>query len=142
MSLQSHTLIYIPSYFDYVRVRNLLKEEEISFCSCADYSSASDISRARSWFFHGERQVMLYTERFHFYRRYMIRGIKNIIFYGVPQYPEFYSEIVNLVDKSEGSVLVYFMNPFDYLPLQRILGFNRCKRILHSPNSVHLLISR
>ena len=142
MSIQNNTLIYIPSYFDYVRIRNLFKEEELSFCSCSDYTTASNISRSRTWFFHGERQFMLYTERFHFYRRYKIKGIKNIIFYGVPQYPHFYSEMVNLVDKSEGSVLLLYVDPFDALSLQRILGDVRCKRVLTSKKTHHLFISQ
>ena len=36
-SVQGHTLIYIPSYFDYVRVRNLFKDENISCVTLAEY---------------------------------------------------------------------------------------------------------
>lgn len=65
----SHTLIYIPSYFDYVRLRNHMKREEISFASICEYSSRSEVSRARHFFQRGEKQFVLFTERFHFYKR-------------------------------------------------------------------------
>lgn len=68
-SVMSHTLIYIPSYFDYVRLRNYMKKEEIKFASTCEYSSKSEVSRARHFFQKGERQFLLFTERFHFYKR-------------------------------------------------------------------------
>lgn len=65
----SHTLIYIPSYFDYVRLRNYMKKEEINFVSLCEYSSKSEVSRARHFFQKGDKQFVLFTERFHFYKR-------------------------------------------------------------------------
>lgn len=65
----SHTLIYIPSYFDYIRLRNYMKKEEINFASICEYSSKSEVSRARHFFQKGDKQFLLFTERFHFYKR-------------------------------------------------------------------------
>ncbi|CAG8522914.1 5532_t:CDS:10 [Paraglomus brasilianum] len=66
---KAHFAVFIPSYFDYVRVRNYFQDNEYSFTSLQDYSSGSDISRARSHFFNGHRSYLLLTERFHFFRR-------------------------------------------------------------------------
>lgn len=68
-SAMSHTLIYIPSYFDYVRLRNYMKKEELDFASICEYSSRSEVSRARHFFQKGNKQFVLFTERFHFYKR-------------------------------------------------------------------------
>lgn len=68
-SVMSHTLIYIPSYFDYVRLRNYMKKEEMNFASICEYSSKSEVSRARYFFQKGDKQFLLFTERFHFYKR-------------------------------------------------------------------------
>lgn len=65
----SHTLIYIPSYFDYVRLRNYMKREEMRFASICEYSSRAEVSRARLFFQQGDKQFVLFTERFHFYKR-------------------------------------------------------------------------
>lgn len=68
-SVMAHTLIYVPSYFDYVRLRNHMKKEELNFVSICEYSSKSEVSRARHFFQKGDKQFLLFTERFHFYKR-------------------------------------------------------------------------
>lgn len=68
-SAMSHTLIYIPSYFDYIRLRNYMKKEEMNFASICEYSSKSEVSRARHFFQKGDKHFVLFTERFHFYKR-------------------------------------------------------------------------
>jgi U3 small nucleolar RNA-associated protein 25 len=168
LSMAGHTLIYIPSYFNYVRVRNYLNQEEIPFCSCSEYvdwrlaidnsqrtespltgalatcyhsyTSNSDISRARSNFFHGKRPFMLYTERFHFFHRYRIRGVHNVVFYNLPQNPQFYSEVVNMVqsESSEGRVYVPY-SIFDALELRRIFGARRARQFLQDSSAIHML---
>jgi U3 small nucleolar RNA-associated protein 25 len=43
-SAQSHTLIFVSSYFEYVRVRNLFQkladESELTFCKLSEYDSS------------------------------------------------------------------------------------------------------
>ncbi|KAB5582183.1 hypothetical protein PHYPO_G00184240 [Pangasianodon hypophthalmus] len=68
-SVMSHTLIYVPSYFDFVRLRNFLKKEDVSFSVISEYSERSEVSRARHYFSKGEKQFLLFSERFHFYKR-------------------------------------------------------------------------
>lgn len=68
-SAVSHTLVYVPSYFDYVRLRSYMRREEMGFASICEYSSRSEVSRARHAFQQGDKQFLLFTERFHFYKR-------------------------------------------------------------------------
>lgn len=65
---QSHTLIVTPSYLSYVRVRNELLKREANAAFVCEYSRESEISRGRSQFFHGIRDIMLYSGRAHFFR--------------------------------------------------------------------------
>ncbi|KAI8382408.1 hypothetical protein BD560DRAFT_323096 [Blakeslea trispora] len=67
--MQSHTLVFIPSYFDFVRVRNYFEDNKYSYEACSEYASGSAITRARAQFFHGRTDFLLYTERLHFFRR-------------------------------------------------------------------------
>lgn len=60
-------------------------------------SQDAKIARARDMFFHTEAHFMLYSERVHFFRRFRIKGIRHIIFYQPPTYPQFFSEMCNLM---------------------------------------------
>jgi U3 small nucleolar RNA-associated protein 25 len=62
------TLIFIPSYFDFVRVRNSMKKMELSFAAISEYTPATGVSRARTQFYQGIKHFLLYTERAHFFR--------------------------------------------------------------------------
>ncbi|OMJ21879.1 U3 small nucleolar RNA-associated protein 25 [Smittium culicis] len=47
---------------------------------------------------------MLYTERFHYYYRYKIRGTSKVVFYGLPEHSQYFPEMLNLlIDYSEDS---------------------------------------
>lgn len=167
----SHTLIYIPSYFDYVRLRNHMKKEEINFTSVCEYSSKSEVSRARHFFLKGEKQFLLFTERFHFYKRsvllflsiklcgnsysahivlvsfrYTIKGIKNLIFYSLPTFPHFYSEVCNMLaaggQGEEASwTCTALYSRYDAHKLAAITGAQRAGQMLHSNKTVHLFIT-
>ncbi|XP_058053269.1 U3 small nucleolar RNA-associated protein 25 homolog [Anopheles bellator] len=142
-------LIYVPSYFDYVRLRNYFKKEEMSFTQICEYTSDAKIARARDMFFHGSKHFLLYSERSHFFRRHRIKGIRHLIMYGPPVYPQFYSEMVNLmaneyqnlkdgVDPASMTVTVLFTK-YDSYYLSAILGMERARSILQATKSVHRL---
>eukprot|EP00271_Cylindrocystis_brebissonii_P008120 TRINITY_DN22147_c0_g1_i1.p1 TRINITY_DN22147_c0_g1~~TRINITY_DN22147_c0_g1_i1.p1 ORF type:complete len:1006 (+),score=304.02 TRINITY_DN22147_c0_g1_i1:100-3117(+) len=133
-SLQSGVLLFVRSYFEFVRLRNHLKAEGFSFALLGEYSKASDISRARSWFFHGRRSFLLYTERSHFYNRFRIRGIKEIVFVSLPENAHFYAEMLNLLEGSGPLSCTVLFSRFDRLQLERIVGSARCTKLLHSQN--------
>ncbi|KAG0498385.1 hypothetical protein HPP92_003076 [Vanilla planifolia] len=110
-SLEGGTMIFTSSYFEFVRIRNFLK-----------YTKQSDVSRSRLWFFEGRRKIMLYTERAHFYHRYKIRGIKNLVIYSLPERKEFYTEMVNMLEGSNSMSCSVLFSRFDLYRLERIVG--------------------
>ncbi|XP_005997442.1 U3 small nucleolar RNA-associated protein 25 homolog [Latimeria chalumnae] len=145
-AVMSHTLIYIPSYFDFVRLRNYFKKEELNFTHICEYTKRSGISRARQFFFKGQRQFLLFTERFHFYKRYMIKGIKNLIFYELPTYPHFYSEVCNMVKESNSGeeatwTCTVLYSKYDAQKLALVVGADRAAQMLQSKKSVHLFVT-
>lgn len=80
---RSHVLVVVPSYFDFVRLRNYCRKEAVSFGQICEYTSTSNVSRARSNLFHGKRTHTLYTERYHYHFRPRLRGVHHVIFYQV-----------------------------------------------------------
>ncbi|XP_048665400.1 U3 small nucleolar RNA-associated protein 25 homolog isoform X2 [Marmota marmota marmota] len=145
-AVMSHTLIYVPSYFDFVRLRNYFKKEELNFTHISEYTQKSGISRARHFFLKGEKQFLLLTERFHFYKRYTIKGIRNLIFYELPTYPHFYSEICNMLKAtSRGEEATWtctvLYSKYDAQRLAAVVGVERAAQMLQSKKNVHLFIT-
>ena len=146
--LQSHTCIMIPSYFDFLKVKQWFTKQEISHTALSEYTSNADVSRARSDFFHGRKHFLLITERFHFFRRYRIRGVHNLVFYSPPSHAHFYSEFVNMLSEegnmeslaiaeTTASVTVLY-SKFDELALERIVGRKRTERLTEGEKNVYL----
>uniref|UniRef100_A0A8C2FN34 UTP25 small subunit processor component n=1 Tax=Cyprinus carpio TaxID=7962 RepID=A0A8C2FN34_CYPCA len=126
------------------------RKEDISFASVSECSQRSEVSRARHFFQKGEKQFMLFSERFHFYKRcvYAIKGIHNLIFYGLPTYPHFYSEVCNMLQAGvrEGGGSVSFTctalySRYDMHRLAAITGVDRAAQMLQSKKTVHLFIT-
>jgi U3 small nucleolar RNA-associated protein 25 len=138
------TIIYIASYFDYVRLRNLLDRNEIEFVAVSEYSEDRDVAQARSAFRRGDVPILLLTERAHFFRRVRIQGACNAIFLGVPRVANFYPEVLNWLggasdSASPLSALVLFTK-FDALQLERVVGSERAARLLTGEKSTFVLV--
>ncbi|KAG0592994.1 hypothetical protein KC19_1G296500 [Ceratodon purpureus] len=123
-------ILVIANFLDMSRIRNFLTAQNASFCDLNEYTKQSDISRARSWFYHKKRHFMLYTERAHFYHRYKIRGINELIFYSLPDHAQFYSEIANLLEGFSSCTV--FFSKFDIFQLERIVGSTYANRMIES----------
>lgn len=148
--IMNHTLIFIPSYFDFVKLRNYFKKEEYSFVQICEYSKDAKVARARDMFFHSDAHFLLYSERFHFFRRIRVKGIRHIIFYAPPIFPQFYVEMCNLMQEANqnprsgsGSnmTITILYCKYDIMQLSAIVGAERANKMFGSEKSIHMLMT-
>lgn len=146
----SRCLVVIPSYFDYIRVRNKflrLCEDDatLQFASMCEYSKAADIARARGRLYDDKVSFVLMTERFHFFWRHWIRGANTIVWYELPENGLFYPEILNMtaeaaeLGRAVQAVALY--DKFDSYRLQMIVGQKRCKKMMAEVSSSRYLFA-
>eukprot|EP00698_Gefionella_okellyi_P002652 TRINITY_DN12498_c0_g1_i1.p1 TRINITY_DN12498_c0_g1~~TRINITY_DN12498_c0_g1_i1.p1 ORF type:complete len:604 (+),score=124.22 TRINITY_DN12498_c0_g1_i1:25-1836(+) len=136
-SVSKHYCVFIPSYLDYVRVRNYCKTEEMDVSFCCEYTKDEAMQTARRLFRKGQNKYMLITERLHFYQRARVRGIHHLVFYQLPRHEQFYSEIVNMLDGTDVDVCAMFTS-FDALELERVVGTQRAQRMLTDTKPTYL----
>jgi len=126
-------LLFVPSYFDYVRLRNFLRARSASFVTNCEYADASEVGLARGAFSRREARIMLYTERAHYFRRHCIRGAQRLTFYAPPETASFYPELVNGLEAPAGGALAEVATLFtrwDGPALERLVGSQRARRMV------------
>ncbi|KAI5954580.1 UTP25 [Candida jiufengensis] len=145
-SYEDGIMIYIPSYFDYLRVKNYFKTStKFNFGAIDEYSSQSKLTRTRHEFHQGKIKILLYTERLHYFRRYEINGVKTLIMYSPPTNPIFYKELIRLIGKSifkdecdlNLALVKILFSKWDATTLERIVGNERAPILCNSRNELY-----
>jgi U3 small nucleolar RNA-associated protein 25 len=141
----AQTMLYVPRYFDFVRVRELLVAEDVPFAAISEYSTPSQVSRARGALQRREVPLLLYTERAHFFRRHKLGGARHLAVYSPPSYAHFYTELLQQLDRAAAhgdgagaggatasgeATCVMLVCKLDVYPLQRLVGTERAARML------------
>lgn len=138
-------LIFIPSYFDFVRIRNFFSTStaaaNLSFGTISENQTPADadIRRARTHFASGRHSILLYSGRAHHFFRYRLKGVRRVVFYSLPENPTFYREIVGGFlgrTVAEGTANVHevsaraMFSKWDILKLERVIGSSRLAPLL------------
>jgi len=136
---ESGTLVFLPTYHSYLRLRNHLDTLGSPFGHISEYTPPDELSRARSYFQSGKFPLILLTERAYFFRRFgRIRGVKRVVFYGLPEYPQFYTELARWMDSlAEGEAKVKVIcSRWDWWKVERIVGTERVGKICAAESDV------
>uniref|UniRef100_A0AC34R6J8 U3 small nucleolar RNA-associated protein 25 homolog n=1 Tax=Panagrolaimus sp. JU765 TaxID=591449 RepID=A0AC34R6J8_9BILA len=140
-TLEHGTMIFVSSYFDFVRLRNSLKKEDESFVQLHEYAEPRKINRARDLFRLNRKKLIIMTERFHYFKRYTIKGVKSIVFYQLPLNPHFYPELINESSPDNQLESKVIFSKIDLFRLQNIFGTSQAKELIKSDKKLHVLMS-
>lgn len=147
----AHCMVYVPSYFDYVRLRNYFKKETVNFVQICEYTKEEKVTRARDKFFHSSAHFLIYSERVHFFKRMRIKGIRHLIFYQPPNWPNFYSEMVNYMQDAnqnrrdgcskDSMTVTVLYTKYDVIQIAEIVGSEKASKMVSSDKSTHMFIA-
>ena len=133
----SQPILYVPSYFDFVRVRTLFADEAIPFAAVSEYTESTEIARIRSALRKGVLgAILLYTERAHFFRRHLLRGAHHLACYGLPSYEHYYAELAQMLDQSSRPTCATIFCKLDLQPLRRLVGDVRAAQMLEGKDKM------
>lgn len=74
------------------------------------------------------------------------KGIRNLIFYELPTYSHFYSEICNMMKATDSGVdatwtCTVLYSKYDAQKLAAVVGIDRTAQMLQSKKNVHLFVT-
>ncbi|CBZ24901.1 conserved hypothetical protein [Leishmania mexicana MHOM/GT/2001/U1103] len=136
-------IVFVPSYFDFVRVRNYLhREYRESYVALCEYTSLKQQRKALGQFSDLERPVLVVTERFYYFKRYFVKLAEALIFYSPPMFPEFYASLTNrLVATSPNAFTMTLYCRYDTHELNRLVGTSRMLQLLERDSGVFSFVT-
>ncbi len=130
--------IFVSSYLDFCQLRHSFSTAKVGYVFLSEYSPGTEVSAARTKFFNDPKtQVLLISERFHFFKRYAIRGIQSLIFYSLPENAAFYTDFVGMMSLDapgrgggQPPRVDIILSIFDKLKAERIVGSKKINALL------------
>ncbi|CAG5098305.1 Oidioi.mRNA.OKI2018_I69.XSR.g15547.t1.cds [Oikopleura dioica] len=131
-----NVLVYIPNTLHFYVLRDKLTESKIEHVCLTEETSTGRSKTAKKMFESGERPVLVFTERRHFFHRVTQRKVSRVIFFEPPTFPHYYSEVSNFIIDPSFSDVTVLCSKFDRLQLEGILGRNEAKSLLRNEKEI------
>ena len=134
-SSTSGILLFVPHFFDFLRVCEALSTEGIRHAALSEYTGALKAQKLRREFRDGGVRVLVTTERYYFYNRPRFKAVREVLFYALPEHPHFYNEILRSVDHHPVRATALYSR-FSSLQLERIVGSMKARHWLEARGEV------
>ena len=82
-----------------------------------------------------------------FFSRFKLRGIRHVIFYELPLFPHFYSELCNMTvdgrrnEDLENKTCTVLYTKYDIQRLSAIVGSDRAAYMVNADKNVHMFVT-
>ncbi|CAG9318556.1 unnamed protein product [Blepharisma stoltei] len=123
--LYPKSILFVASYFEYIRVKAYLEENDPGVLCISEYTQKSDKQRSIANWKNGKNKAICVTERFLYFRPQKFDDIGHLVFYSLPEFNNFYEEFAR---ESKEVISVYCK--FDGYSLQRIVGDKKAGQLL------------
>ena len=136
IEINNYVLVFNKTYFEHVLLRNFIwKFKELAKFEIIDfneYTKENQFYILKKKNLKNQRNIVLVTERFYFYNRYIFKNFSKIIFYTFPLNWEFYNEICSFL-KNNSLYKVYLILHFsDIRFMKKIFGSFKTEQIFQS----------
>mmetsp|Transcript_17190 Transcript_17190/g.28958 ORF Transcript_17190/g.28958 Transcript_17190/m.28958 type:complete len:191 (-) Transcript_17190:173-745(-) len=80
-----YTILFVPDYFEFVRIRTYLKNKNANVCFISEYSEKKSCQRSRHYYEQGKKSLLVITERAIIFEKIRLRYARSIFLYGLPE---------------------------------------------------------
>lgn len=96
---QGYTVLLVPSYFDYVKLKGYLTEKNQNVAMISEYTERRECQRLRTAFEMKDCNILMITERALVFQKIRLRFARNLVLYSLPESPDIiddtFSEILD-----------------------------------------------
>ncbi|CBY41721.1 unnamed protein product, partial [Oikopleura dioica] len=132
----TNVLVYIPNSLHFYVLREKLTESKIEHVCLTEETATGRSKTAKKMFESGERPILIFTERRHFFHRVTQRKVSRVIFFAPPSFPHYYAEVSNFIIDPSFSDVTVLCSRFDMLQLESILGKNEAKSLTRNKKDI------
>ena len=125
------SIIFVQNYFEYVRLKAYLDENDPGVSCLCEYTPKPERQRAISLWSSTSCKALCITERLLYFRPLHLKGIGHVIFYSIPIFKDNYTE---LASNSQECVTIF--SKYDGFSLQRILGDSKSDKMISSNSEI------
>ena len=103
------------------------------------YTPSAQVQKARQAFASGDKDILMVTERFYFFKRWKLPGANNFLFFGPPLHARFYPELINSVPSIHAHLSMCLFTDLDAPDLERVVGSDKAHHMFTSSRDTFLL---
>jgi U3 small nucleolar RNA-associated protein 25 len=96
-----YTVLFVPSYLDFVRLRTYLRNKNAQVAFISEYSEKKDCQRSRHAYETKEKPVLVITERAIIFDKIKLRYARSVVMYGLPESPDTFTDVLCEVTREE-----------------------------------------
>lgn len=129
--LLPRSVIFVQNYFEFVRIKNYLDENDPGVTCLCEYTPKPDRQRAISLWSSGTCKALCITERLLHFRPLHLKQIGRLVFYSIPIFKDYYNDLV-----SHSQDCITLFSKYDGFSLQRIVGDAKAEKMTISNSEI------